>query len=111
MPATYRYGNRERWILFAAPKGKIVIDEGAEDALKKGRSLLPCGVKEVEGKFKEGDIVRINSFAKGVVNFSSVALADLLEECRAEKVRSHSKVGNDKVVVGHENIVLLQADS
>jgi glutamate 5-kinase len=109
--ARYRYGNRERWIMFAAPKGKISIDDGAEAALKQGRSLLPCGVKEVEGRFKEGDIVRINGFAKGVVNFSSTALAELLEECRAEKAKSHSKVGNDKVVVGHENIVLLQADN
>jgi glutamate 5-kinase len=106
--ARYRYSNRERWILFAAPKGKIIVDAGAEEALKNGRSLLPCGVKDVEGRFKEGDIVRINGFAKGVVNFSSSALAELLEQCRAEKGNGRSRVGNDKVVISHENILLLQ---
>jgi glutamate 5-kinase len=105
--ARYRYGNRERWILFAAPKGKLIVDEGAEEALRNGRSLLPCGVKDVEGRFKEGDIVRVNAFAKGVVNFSSSELSDLLERCRSEKAGGRSRVGNDKVVVAHENLVLL----
>jgi glutamate 5-kinase len=108
--ARYHYGNRERWILFAAPKGKIIVDAGAEEALKNGKSLLPCGVKDIEGRFKEGDIVRINAFAKGVVNFSSSALTEVLEQCRAEKKNGRAKVGNDKVVVSHENIVRLQGD-
>jgi glutamate 5-kinase len=109
--ARYHYGNRERWILFAAPKGKIIVDAGAEEALKNGKSLLPCGVKDIEGRFKEGDIVRINAFAKGVVNFSSSALAEVLDQCRADKKNGHAKVSNDKVVVSHENIVRLQGDS
>ena len=31
------------------------IDEGAENALRKGKSLLAAGVKSVEGSFKKGD--------------------------------------------------------
>ncbi len=49
-----KYTNRQRWILFASPRGKIVVDEGAEKALRSGKSLLPCGIIAVEGRFKKG---------------------------------------------------------
>ncbi len=106
--AKHRYSNRERWILFAAPRGRLEIDKGAERALRAGRSLLPCGVVSCTGRFKEGDVVRINGFAKGVVNFSSKELPELIDRCRSEKENGNAKVGNDKVVVGRENIVLME---
>lgn len=101
------YNNRERWILFAGPHGKIIVDEGAEKALRKGKSLLPCGVISIEGRFRKGDIVRIGKFAKGVTNFSSTELPKILEECSNQKANGNGKVGNDRVVVSNENIVLL----
>ena len=99
------YTNRERWIIFACPRGKLVVDEGAEAALRAGNSLLPCGIAEVEGKFKKGDIVRINSFAKGVVNLSSAEIASLVKACQMEKAAGNRN-GNGKAVVSSENIVL-----
>lgn len=105
--ASSRYSNRERWILFAGPKGKILVDEGAERALRQGRSLLPCGVVGVEGRFKEGEVVRIGTFAKGVTNFSSAELPKIIESCRRQKENGRSKVGNDQVVIGNQDIVLL----
>jgi len=104
--AKSRYSNKERWILFAGPKGKINVDAGAEKALRQGKSLLPCGITSTEGKFKKGEVVRIGAFAKGVSNFSSNELPKLLETCRAERSNGN-KVSNDKVVVSNEKIVLL----
>ncbi|WEX09785.1 glutamate 5-kinase [Chelativorans sp. AA-79] len=41
------------------PAGRIGIDDGALRALLQGKSLLPAGVKRVEGAFSRGDTVAI----------------------------------------------------
>jgi len=40
-----------------APQGALVVDAGAVSALQAGKSLLPAGVKGVEGRFEKGDAV------------------------------------------------------
>ena len=42
-----------------APQGELVIDAGAAEALRSGKSLLPAGVTAVRGAFEKGDAVRI----------------------------------------------------
>jgi glutamate 5-kinase len=44
-----------------APAGHLIIDEGAERALMTGKSLLPAGVRTVEGEFSRGDTVAVLS--------------------------------------------------
>lgn len=68
----------KRWIAFGMiTKGSIRIDKGAEEAIvRKGKSLLPVGVTEVNGKFIKGDNIAIISsddrtIAKGITNFTS----------------------------------------
>ncbi|HEY1927503.1 MAG TPA: glutamate 5-kinase [Caulobacteraceae bacterium] len=41
------------------PRGVLVADPGAAAALRGGKSLLPAGVKAVEGRFGKGDAVVI----------------------------------------------------
>jgi glutamate 5-kinase len=66
---------RKRWIAGAlVPTGRIVIDAGAEMALATGKSLLPAGVKRLEGRFARGDAVSIVSeggreIARGLVAY------------------------------------------
>jgi glutamate 5-kinase len=51
---------RKRWIAGQLePKGAMEIDAGAERALFSGKSLLPAGVKRIEGAFERGDAVII----------------------------------------------------
>ena len=51
---------RKRWIAGQLePKGAVEIDAGAEKALLTGKSLLPAGVKRVDGSFERGDAVII----------------------------------------------------
>jgi glutamate 5-kinase len=53
---------RKRWIAGQLePKGAIEIDAGAEKALKAGKSLLPAGVRGVDGLFDRGDAVVIRN--------------------------------------------------
>jgi glutamate 5-kinase len=53
---------RKRWISGSLhASGTLVVDEGAAAALQSGKSLLPAGVKEVEGDFGRGDAVLIKA--------------------------------------------------
>jgi glutamate 5-kinase len=68
---------RKQWIAGALkPMGKITIDGGAEDALGRGKSLLPAGVTAVEGNFERGDPVTVQAadgreLARGLVAYSA----------------------------------------
>ncbi len=68
----------KRWIgLTARPKGVLLIDAGAQNAVvQHGKSLLPVGVREVAGEFGKGDLVSICDesgieFARGLCNYSA----------------------------------------
>ena len=38
-------------------KGRVMVDAGAERALRKGASLLPAGAHSTSGKFLRGDVI------------------------------------------------------
>jgi len=49
---------RKRWIAgVLKPQGALIIDAGAVKALGEGKSLLPAGVRRVDGRFERGDAV------------------------------------------------------
>jgi glutamate 5-kinase len=49
---------RKKWIGGSLePRGALTIDDGAVNALRSGKSLLPAGVIKVEGAFGRGDAV------------------------------------------------------
>jgi glutamate 5-kinase len=72
-----KLSNRERWILNSSPAGVINIDDGAIRAVKNKKSLLPSGIKSIEGTFEAGDCIWLNNKAKAVTNFSSAELETL----------------------------------
>ncbi len=58
------------------PQGALIIDDGAKAALIKGASLLPIGVKAIDGSFERGDAVAIkdksgNLIARGLCAYNS----------------------------------------
>ncbi len=90
--------HRKRWIaFFHKTPGSLVIDDGARDALLcRGRSLLPIGVKAVEGAFGAGAVVNIKTADGAVVARGQVAYgsADI------ERVRGH-KTAELAQLLGH----------
>ena len=68
---------RKKWIISSiSPKGKLIIDDGAIIALKKGKSLLAAGITNVNGSFQKGDHIKIldknmKEHARGLSSFSS----------------------------------------
>ncbi len=60
LPAPEGRTARKRWIAGSlAPLGSLVVDAGAARALARGSSLLPAGVRAVEGSFHRGDPVSV----------------------------------------------------
>jgi glutamate 5-kinase len=81
LPKGDRLTRRKHWIAYALkPAGTLMVDQGACEAItQRGRSLLPKGLKHVEGKFGTGDCVRCvdpsgREFARGLVNYSAAEL-------------------------------------
>ena len=49
---------RKRWIAgVLKPQGTLIIDDGAVKALDMGKSLLPAGIRQVDGRFERGDAI------------------------------------------------------
>jgi glutamate 5-kinase len=82
---------RHRWLVSGlSARGKIVIDEGARRAVAKCSSLLPAGVKAVEGAFKRGDIVRLftedeEPLGYGISNYDAAEI-DLIKGVHSEGI-------------------------
>ena len=56
LPKVSKLDARKKWIISSiSPKGEIIIDDGALNALKNGKSLLAAGIRKVSGKFVKGD--------------------------------------------------------
>ncbi|MFO7983612.1 MAG: PUA domain-containing protein, partial [Desulfuromonadales bacterium] len=72
------------WISFTRPKGVLFLDDGACQALLDGgKSLLPSGVKKIEGVFQRGDAVRLCSLAgveiaKGVIGYDLTEMMKIM---------------------------------
>jgi len=68
---------RKRWIAGGLkPEGTLVIDEGAVKALSEGKSLLPAGVRQVDGRFDRGDPVLVKDrqgreVARGLIAYNA----------------------------------------
>jgi len=77
LPKVSKLDARKKWIIGSvSPKGELVIDDGAINALKKGKSLLAAGIKKVNGKFNKGDHIiildkNLKEYARGLSSFSS----------------------------------------
>lgn len=76
-----RTGARKAWLGFSArPKGVLVVDDGARRALiERGASLLPSGIRRVEGEFAAGSLVELRDgaaevFARGLACYSASEL-------------------------------------
>ncbi len=68
--------SRKKWLAARSPKGTVVIDDGAVDAVvNRKKSLLASGIISVTGSFDMGDTVEILSMArkrigKGIVKYN-----------------------------------------
>ena len=77
LPKISKLDARKQWIIGSiAPKGEVIIDQGAIKAIENGKSLLPAGVKKINGTFEKGDHILVKDqnnieCARGLASFSS----------------------------------------
>ncbi|WP_353683271.1 glutamate 5-kinase [Thermodesulfovibrio sp. 3907-1M] len=112
-PVKEKVTSRKGWIAYATrSKGNLYIDEGAVKALlKDGKSLLPSGIKKVEGDFDVGDAVycideKGEKIAKGLVNYSSceIKLIKGKKSSEIEKILGYKYADE---VIHRDNLVIL----
>ncbi|HZA53434.1 MAG TPA: glutamate 5-kinase [Candidatus Udaeobacter sp.] len=113
LPDENRLTNRKHWIAYnLKPAGDIVVDAGAYEALvRKGKSLLPSGLKEIRGSFGVGECVRCldldgREFARGLVNYSAQELNQIkgLHTSSVEKVLGYKAYDE---IIHRDDFVLL----
>jgi glutamate 5-kinase len=115
-PTASKMESRKRWMLTGlATNGSLVVDDGAVVALKEqNKSLLPAGIKAVDGDFLRGDAVDIISekgkkgekIACGISNYSSRELA-MIKGARSDRIESLLGYGYGDEVVHRNNLVVL----
>ncbi len=112
VPSGNKKNLKASWVIASKKKGRIIIDDGAVNAILSRKSLLPIGILDVEGEFEKGDVVFLTSpdgrnIAVGVPSYSSA-------EIRKIKGRKSSDIGTilnlkefDEEVIHADDIFLL----
>jgi glutamate 5-kinase len=101
---------KRRWIKAAHASGRILIDSGAEKAVLDHRSLLPVGIRSVEGTFDKGEVVDIVSnglkVAKGITAYGSKELS-MIAGKHSSELESILGRKDHKEAILSENLVTL----
>jgi glutamate 5-kinase len=96
--------SRKRWIAGTLqPVGRLIVDDGARNALGKGKSLLPAGVRQVKGIFARGDTVSVMTLegveiARGLVAYDSGDAARIAGLKSADIEQTIGYRGRDEII-------------
>jgi len=103
---------RKSWIAFTHhAQGKIIIDEGATDALlNRGKSLLPSGVCDVVGHFAKDDAICVEdtngqTIAIGLTNYNDEDLRIIMGH-NSKDIQKLLKTNGETEVIHRDNMVL-----
>jgi len=115
LPTAPRVESRKRWLISEPAQGTLVVDEGAARVLRRGAvSLLPVGVRRVEGAFGRGELVEVKdaagqTLARGQVNYSSEELQKL---CGVKSAQIESLLGYTygDAAIHHDDMVVLRRE-
>jgi len=104
-PQADKLAARKRWIAFALrPRGFFVLDSGATHAIRDhGKSLLPSGIKKVEGNFLMGDCVEIRDennqpFARGLTKYAGDEIKKICGHKSSEIKRLLGYKNTDEII-------------
>ena len=112
LPAPEGRTARKRWILGTIqPQGSLTVDAGAARALAQGRSLLPAGVRALDGDFSRGDAVVVmdpqgTPLARGLSAYGSADAARIIGHKSGEIEALLGWRGRDELI-HRDDLVLL----
>ena len=111
-PAQEPMAARKRWIAGQMQlRGKLSLDDGAARVLREqGRSLLPVGVKKLEGGFERGDLVACvdaagAEVARGLSNYSAVEALKILG-AKSDEIAARLGYPGEKELIHRDNLVV-----
>ena len=104
---------RKQWLAgMVQIQGSVELDEGAVRVLREsGRSLLPVGVRGVQGDFRRGDMVSCvdgsgREVARGLVNYDAAETRSIMGSA-SRKIESLLGYQGDDELIHRDNLVLL----
>ena len=112
LAGTAKLAARKQWMAdHLQMRGALRIDEGATIKLRdEGKSLLPIGVREVQGDFHRGDVVAVvdsqgQEVARGLANYSS-AEARLIAGKPSSQISGLLGYSSEPELIHRDNLVL-----
>lgn len=104
---------KKQWLANQAYlKGKVMLDAGAIRALKEnGKSLLPVGIKSVDGEFKRGEIIACvdlsgKEIARGLVNYDSAQSKLIIGKSTKEIQEILGRIEGDEFI-HRDNLIIM----
>ena len=113
-PSISSNSSKKKWLLnHLNPSGSLIIDNGAKNALKKDKSLLPAGILGVKGRFKSGDVISIldlknSKIAIGISSYDYTDVKKIIGKNSKEISKILGFTGRDEVV-HKDNLVKFSA--
>jgi glutamate 5-kinase len=102
----------KQWIAGSlSPAGAVSIDEGAANALRAGRSLLPAGVTEVAGEFERGACLRVLApggaeIARGISAYTA-AETQAIRGCGSDRIAERLGYSGPNELIHRDDMVML----
>jgi len=110
LPRISKLDARKQWIIGSvAPKGEVIIDHGAIKAINNGKSLLPAGVKKINGLFEKGDHILVkdqnnNECARGLTSFSSIEI-EKIKGSHSSKIKNILGYSSREEIIHKDDLV------
>ena len=106
---------RKQWLAGVLEvRGEIRLDDGASQALRNGKSLLPVGVVEVIGNFRRGDVVTLvdshgRELGRGLAEYSFDEATQVVG-CHSESIEAVLGYRGRAVMVHRDELVIFDRD-
>ena len=110
LPRISKLDARKQWIIGSiSPKGEVIIDQGAMAAISNGKSLLPAGVKKINGNFEKGDHILVKDqnnieCARGLASFSSKEI-EKIKGTHTSKIKNILGYSSREEVIHKDDLV------
>ena len=112
LPKVSKLDARKQWIIGSiAPKGEVIIDSGALNAIKNGKSLLPAGVIKINGNFEKGDHILVKNVngiecGRGLSSFSSIEI-EKIKGFHSSKIKNILGYSSREEIIHKDDLVKL----
>jgi len=103
---------RQQWIGGTLkPRGSLTIDNGAAQALRKGKSLLAAGVSSLDGDFRKGDAVSVltkqgQEIARGLISYDAIETQKILG-MKSSDIMAALGYDNGSALIHRDNLVMI----